>query len=137
MITQIIEMTQKDHTASYQMIREENLAALVITSQTLSGSKIHSGHYLQVVFSECVFYAVEFQGVTFDNCVFENCSFEFSHIRNCKFVNCSFTDCTWKATSTIKTVYVNCELDHNLAQLTEVNGNKKSFTSDNHLLIAC
>lgn len=136
MITQTLEMTQEDHTASYQMITEESLASLVITSQTLSGSKIHSSTYQQVVFSDCVFYAIEFQGVTFENCVFENCNFEFSHIRNCKFNNCSFVDCTWKATSTINTVYVDCELDHYLSQLTEVNGNETSFTFDLQLSIA-
>lgn len=137
MITKTLEMTQEDHTASYQMIKEESLASLVITSQTLAGSKIHKSTYQQVVFSDCVFYAVEFQGVTFENCIFDNCNFEFSHIRKCNFKNCSFIDCTWKATSTINTVYVDCELDHYLSQLTEVNDNETSFTFDIQLRIAC
>jgi len=137
MITKTLEMTQEDQTASYQMITEENLASLVITSQTLAGSRVVLSTYQQVVFSDCVFYAVEFQGVTFENCVFENCNFEFSHIRNCKFKNCSFANCTWKATSTTNTVYVDCDLDHNLSQLTEVNGNEMTFTFEIQLPIAC
>ena len=85
MITKTLEMTQEDQTASYQMIKDEHLASLVVTSQTLAGSKINLSSYQQVVFSDCVFYAVEFQMVTFENCVFDNCNFEFSHIRKCKF----------------------------------------------------
>jgi uncharacterized protein YjbI with pentapeptide repeats len=137
MITKTLEMTQEDQTASYQMIMDEHLASLVVTSQTLAGSKINLSSYQQVVFSDCVFYAVEFQGVTFENCVFDNCNFEFSHIRKCKFKNCSFNNCTWKATSTINTIYVNCVLDQYLSHLTEVNDNETAFTSDLQLLIAC
>ena len=137
MITQTLEMNQEDQAASYQMIKDEHLASLVITSQTLAGSRVLLSSYQQVVFSDCVFYAVEFQGVTFENCVFDNCNFEFSHIRRCKFKNCNFTNCTWKATSTIDTVYVDCDLDHNLSQLTEVNGNETEFTFDIQLPIAC
>ena len=137
MITQTLEMNQEDQTASYQMIKEEHLASLVITSQTLAGSRVLLSTYQQVVFSDCVFYAVEFQGVTFENCVFDNCTFEFSHIRRCKFKNCNFTNCTWKATSTIDTVYVDCDLDHSLSRLTEANGNETSFTFGIELPIAC
>lgn len=137
MIIQTLEMNQEDQSASYQMIQDEHLASLVITSQTLAGSRILKSTYQQVVFSDCVFYAVEFQGVIFENCVFENCTFEFSHIRNCKFKNCNFHSCTWKATSTIDTIYADCDLDQNLSQLTEVNGNEMTFTFDTELPIAC
>ena len=137
MITQTLEMIQEDPSASYQMIRDEHLALLVITSQTLAGSSIQLSTYQQVVFSDCVFYAVEFQGVTFENCVFENCNFEFSHIRGCKFKNCNFTNCNWKATSTTNTIYEDCDLDSNLSQLTEVNGNEMTFTFEIQLPIAC
>lgn len=130
MITKTLEMIQEDHTASYQLIKEEHLAALVITSQTLAGSSVHKSTYQQVVFSDCVFYAVEFKGVIFENCVFENCNFEFSHIRRCKFKNCSFTNCTWKASSTTDTVYTDCDLDTYLSQLTESNGNEMAFSFD-------
>ena len=136
MITQTLEMNQEDQTASYQMIKEEHLASLVITSQTLAGSRVLKSTYQQVVFSDCVFYAVEFQGVVFDNCVFENCNFEFSHIRRCKFKNCSFVNCTWKATSTIDTVYADCTLDSFLSRLTESNGNEMAFSFDIALQIA-
>ena len=122
MITKTLEMTQEDQTASYQMIKDEHLASLVVTSQTLAGSKINLSSYQQVIFSDCVF---------------DNCNFEFSHIRKCKFKNCSFNNCTWKATSTINTIYVNCVLDQYLSQLTEVNDNETAFTSDIQLLIAC
>lgn len=137
MITQTLEMNQEDLTASFQMIKDEHLAALVITSQTLAGSRVLLSTYQQVVFSDCVFYAVEFQGVTFENCVFENCNFEFSHIRKCKFKNCSFVNCNWTASSTINSIYENCELDRNLTQLTEVNGNEMSFSFNIQLPIAC
>lgn len=137
MITQPVKMIETDHTASYQMITDEHLASLVITSQTLAGSRVLMSTYQQVVFSDCVFYAVEFQGVTFENCVFENCTFEFSHIRKCKFKNCNFTNCIWKATSTINTVYEDCDLDHHLSQLTEVNGNEMTFSFEYTLPIAC
>lgn len=137
MITKTLEMIQEDHKASYQMIIDEHLSGLVITSQLLAGSSVRLSTYQQVVFSDCVFYAVEFQGVTFENCVFENCTFEFSHIRKCKFKNCNFSNCTWKATSTINTVYEDCDLDRDLSQLTEVNGNEMTFTFNFQLPIAC
>ena len=136
MITETLEMIQEDQAASYQMIKDEHLASLVVTSQTLAGSRVLMSTYQQVVFSDCVFYAVEFQGVMFENCVFENCTFEFSHIRKCKFKNCNFTDCTWKATSTTNTIYEDCDLDHNLSQLTEVNGNEMTFSFNIQLPIA-
>jgi uncharacterized protein YjbI with pentapeptide repeats len=134
---QPLEMTQEDHTASYQLIKDEHLASLVITHQTLAGSRVLLSTYQQVVFSDCVFYAVEFQGVTFENCVFENYSFQFSHIRKCKFKNCNFTNCTWRASSTINTIYLDCDLDAPLSQLTEVNGNEMTFTLEIQNLIAC
>ncbi len=137
MITQTLEMNQEVPTASYEMIKDEHLAAIVITSQTLAGSSVRLSTYQQVVFSDCVFYAVEFQGVTFENCVFENCNFQFSHIRKCKFKNCSFVNCTWKAASTINSIYENCDLDHGLSQLTETNGNEMTFAFDIQLPIAC
>lgn len=137
MNTQILEMNQEISTASYQMITDEHLASLIISSQTLAGSRVLLSTYQQVVFSDCVFYAVEFQGVTFENCVFENCSFEFSHIRKCRFKNCNFHNCSWKATSTINTIYNNCDLDQTLSQLTEVNGNEMTFSFEGQLSIAC
>lgn len=137
MITQTLEMNQEVHTASYQMITDEHLAAIVISSQTLAGSRVLLSTYQQVVFSDCVFYGVEFQGVTFENCVFENCNFEFSHMRKCKFVNCSFVNCNWKATSTINNIYIDCALDRNLTQLTEANPNDRTYSIDIQLPIAC
>lgn len=137
MINKTLEMIQEDQSASYQMIKDEHLASLVVTSQILAGSRVLLSTYQQVVFSDCTFYAVEFQGVTFENCVFENCNFEFSHIRDCKFKNCSFSNCTWKATSTTNTVYLDCDLDHNLSRLTEVNGNEMTFSYELELPIAC
>lgn len=137
MINKTLEMIQEDQTASYQMIKDEHLASLVVTSQILAGSRVLLSTYQQVVFSDCTFYAVEFQGVTFENCVFENCNFEFSHIRDCKFKNCSFSNCTWKATSSTNTTYLNCDLDHNLSRLTELNGNEMTFSCELELPIAC
>lgn len=131
MITQTIEMTQLDHTESYQLIKDEHLASVIISAQTLSGSRILLSTYQQVVFSECTFYACEFQGVTFENCVFQNCSFEFSHIRNCKFKNCNFENCNWKATSSTITVYQDCDLDQTLQTLTLRNGNDVQFEERN------
>ena len=137
MINKPLEMIQEDQSASYQMIKDEHLASLVVTSQILAGSRVLVSTYQQVVFSDCTFYAVEFQGVIFENCVFENCNFEFSHIRDCKFKNCSFSNCIWKATSTTNTVYLDCDLDHNLSRLTEVNGNEMTFSYELELPIAC
>jgi uncharacterized protein YjbI with pentapeptide repeats len=137
MINKTLEMIQEDQSASYQMIKDEHLASLVVTSQILAGSRVLVSTYQQVVFSDCTFYAVEFQGVIFENCVFENCNFEFSHIRDCKFKNCSFSNCTWKATSTTNTVYIDCDLDHYLSRLTEVNGNEMTFSYELELPIAC
>ena len=137
MITQTLEMNQEDHTASFQMIKDEHLVALVISTQTLAGSSVLSSTYQQVVFSDCVFYAVEFQGVIFENCVFAHCNFEFSHLRNCQFKNCSFENCHWKASSSIKSIYQDCELDIQLSQLTETNQNELNFSQEIQLSIAC
>jgi uncharacterized protein YjbI with pentapeptide repeats len=110
MFTQTIEKTQLDSSESYQMIKDEHLASVVITSQILAGSRVLLSTYQQVVFSDCVFYACEFQGVTFENCVFENCSFEFSHIRRSEFKNCNFTNCSFKASSSTNSIYKSCDL---------------------------
>ena len=128
MFTQTIEMTQLVSNDSYQPIMDEQLAASVITSQILAGSRIHMSTYRQVVFSECVFYACEFQGVVFENCVFENCSFEFSHLRKCKFKNCNFTNCTFKASSSINSNYEDCDLDKDMYDMTQTGRNLISFS---------
>ena len=109
---------------SYQLIRDEHLSSVVISTQVLAGSRILLSTYQQVVFVDCVFYACEFQGVTFDNCVFENCSFEFSHIRHSEFKNCNFENCNWKATTTTNTIYSDCALDNSLASLASLGRNK-------------
>jgi len=133
MITQIIEKTQLDSSESYQMIKDEHLTSVVITSQVLAGSRVLLSTYQQVVFSDCVFYACEFQGVSFENCIFDNCSFEFSHIRRSEFKNCNFENCNWKATSSTNTVYDNCDLGNDLGTLTSIGQNKvtqKSLKKD-------
>ncbi len=133
MFTQTIEKTQFVSSESYQMIKDEHLASVVVTSQVLAGSRILLSTYRHVVFSESVFYACEFQGVTFENCVFENCNFEFSHIRKCNFKNCSFHNCNWVASSTTNTIYDNCELDHKLSEMTEKNGNDITYSAQEDL----
>ncbi len=127
MNTQEPVITEENTAERYQMIKDEHLKQMVIATQVLAGSRIVLSTYSQVVFADCVFYACEFQGVIFENCVFENCRFEFSHIRKCKFKNCSFQNCSWSATSTINTIYDDCDLDPKLSQLTEVNGNEMNF----------
>ncbi len=127
MITQTIEMTQFVSSASYQLVKEEELTGLVISSQTLSSSSIVKSSYQQVVFSDCVFHACEFKGVTFSNCVFENCNFEFSHIRDCKFINCNFTNCTWIAATSTNSSYVDCDLDSTLIKITQTSLNLIHF----------
>jgi hypothetical protein len=52
-------------------------------------------------------------------------------------LNCNFNNCTWKASSTINTIYKDCDLDISLSKLTEVNGNELSFSFDFQLPIAC
>jgi uncharacterized protein YjbI with pentapeptide repeats len=137
MTTQLLEMNQECLSAHFQMIRDEHLSGLVITSQTLAGSRVLRSTYQQVVFSGCVFYGVEFQSVTFYNCVFVDCSFDFSHLRNCKFVNCSFDDCRWMATSFIQCLFDSCELTLQLAQLIEQNGNLWECHESALLPLAC
>lgn len=124
MTTQVTERTQVMSAEVYQMIKDEHLASVVITHQTLSGSRVLMSTYLQVVFSECNFYACEFQGVTFKNCIFENCNFAFSHIRNCKFVNCSFHDCKWQSSSSIISVYKECELEGRIKEMASTSDNE-------------
>lgn len=110
MFTQTIEKTQLDSSESYQLIKDEQLVSVVISSQILAGSRILLSTYRQVVFSDCVFYACDFQGVSFEDCIFENCSFEFSHIKKCNFKNCNFTDCNWVASSSANSTYKECDL---------------------------
>ena len=110
MSKQTIEMTQYLSSESYQVIKDESLAFLVIAHQLLSGSCISQSCYQQVVFSDCSFHACEFQGVIFENCVFEDCSFEFSHFRSSQFKNCNFCNCTWKASSSTRSKFINCDL---------------------------
>jgi uncharacterized protein YjbI with pentapeptide repeats len=127
MQAQTIEKTQLPSTASYELIKEERLSSLVITSQILAGSRILRSTYRRVVFSDCVFYACSLEGVIFDNCIFENCRFEFSHFRNCELTNCNFSDCNWMASSSVGCFYSNCDLDSVL--LTIVNSNQNQIMS--------
>ena len=127
MITQTIEKTQLDSSESYQLIKDEQLASVVITSQILAGSRVLLSTYQQVVFSDCVFYAVEFQGVTFENCIFDNCSFEFSHIKKCKFKNCNFNNCTFVASSSINSSYDDCDMAQKLHEITMTGRNQVNF----------
>lgn len=110
MTRQVIEKTQFTSNESFQLIKDEELLSVVITSQILAGSRVSQSTYRQVVFSDCLFYGTFFQGVTFDNCIFENCNFEFSHFRFCKFINCNFTNCTWKVSSSQDSVFDQCDL---------------------------
>jgi uncharacterized protein YjbI with pentapeptide repeats len=133
MFTQTIEKTQLDSSESYQLIKDEQLASIVITSQILAGSRVLLSTYQHVVFSDCVFYACDFQGVTFENCIFDNCSFEFSHMKKCKFKNCSFVDCNWMASSSRNSVYEDCELDSTQLQTLHLGQNQVQFNrADDH-----
>ena len=127
MITQTIEKTQLDSSESYQLIKDEQLASVVISSQIRAGSRVLLSTYQQVVFSDCVFYAVEFQGVTFENCIFDNCSFEFSHIKKCKFKNCNFNNCTFVASSSINSSYDNCDMGQKLHEITMTGRNQVNY----------
>lgn len=128
MFTQTIEKTQLVSSESYQLIKDEQLNSVVITSQVLAGSRILLSTYRQVVFSDCVFYACDFQGVTFENCVFENCSFEFSHIRKCQFINCNFTNCSFVATTSTNSGYMDCDLDSKFQDIVSRGRNNIQFT---------
>lgn len=130
MFTQTIEKTQLESSESYQLIKDEQLASIVISSQILAGSRILLSTYRHVVFSDCVFYACDFQGVTFENCIFENCSFEFSHIKKCKFKNCNFTDCNWTASTSRNSVYEDCDLDTKQTDILSVGMNKVHFSRE-------
>jgi uncharacterized protein YjbI with pentapeptide repeats len=110
MFTQAIEKTQFVSSELYQLIKDEALDSVVISSQILAGSRILLSTYRQVVFSDCVFYGCDFQGVRFENCIFENCGFEFTHFKKCHFKNCSFSDCNWLASTSTGSVYEDCEL---------------------------
>ena len=123
MITQTIEMIHKVSSESYQLIKDEQLTSVIISTQMLAGSCIQQSTYRQVVFSDCVFYACDFKKVRFDNCVFENCRFEFSHFRECYFKNCNFTDCNWMSSSSLKATYEDCELDHEQWEMLTKNEN--------------
>ena len=132
MITQTFEKTQVVSSESYQMIKDEHLAFLVVTHQILAGSRILLSTYRQVVFSDCTFYGTEFQGLTFDNCVLENCNFEFSHLRKCKFKNCSFNNCKFVATSLHSTIFDECILDEGMDELTLGNQNQVFYKDVPH-----
>ncbi len=99
------------------MIKDESLDSVVISSQSLAGSRILLSTYRQVVFSDCVFYACDFNDVRFENCIFENCRFEFTHFKRCQFTNCSFSDCNWSASTSTLSVYTNCDLNPGQDQL--------------------
>lgn len=128
MSAQTIEKTQFESSESYQLIKDERLASVVITSQILAGSRVLLSTYQQVVFSDCVFYACDFQGVMFENCVFENCNFEFSHIRKCKFKNCSFVNCNFTASSSINSSYKDCELNEPMEDMIRSGHNETYYS---------
>src|SRR4051812_3340729 len=110
MKAQIPDYSCFEHAERYLLIKEENLNMKVVSSQILAGSKIIRCLYEKVVFTDCSFYATEFQGVVFRDCIFENCNFTFCHLKKCVFQNCSFRNCLWKASSSVKTLFENCDL---------------------------
>lgn len=132
MFTQTIENTQLVPSESYQLIKDEQLDAVVISSQILAGSRILLSTYRQVVFSDCVFYACDFQGVTFENCIFENCSFKFSHIKKCHFKNCNFTDCTFLASTSTNSSYIDCDVDLELQKVLVSGKNNLQWRERDH-----
>jgi uncharacterized protein YjbI with pentapeptide repeats len=136
MVIELLEKTQENHSDAYQLIQDEQLASLPITTQTLAGSRVLKSTYHNMVFSDCVFYAVEFQDVTFDNCLFINCTFKFSHIKSCILNLCHFQNCKWEACSSRDSLYIDCELDATLSRLTETNGNELSFNIQGPYLMA-
>lgn len=83
----------KSHHALYQIIKNESLEMVVISSQTLSGSLIQKSQYHQVIFSNCLFDCCEFQHTIFSNCIFENCTFQYTNLSDCTLNNCCFSDC--------------------------------------------
>lgn len=115
---------------SYQFIKGENLALVVVANQILSSTRVLLSTYEQVVFSECNFYACDFQGLTFENCVFENCTFEFSHFRACNFKNCSFSNCEAKGCSSMNSIYEACVFGQQFGALAK-NGHN-TVTSGRH-----
>lgn len=124
-VTEGMEIT---HFEQHQLIQEERLGSLEITSQALAGSTVQSSTYTTVIFSSCVFYACNFKSVKFQNCIFKQCRFEFSHLYDCSFDNCTFIDCTWGASSVQNCEFVDCELDTCLSSLTENHQNVLHFT---------
>lgn len=132
MLVQPIEKSEVTSSDSYQLIRDEQLELVVITSQTLAGSKVFLSSYKQVVFSDCIFYACDFQGVNFENCVFDNCSFEFTHIKTCKFKNCNFENCRWMASSSINSTYEDCNLSTHEEILTSRGRNHKKSAQEDY-----
>jgi uncharacterized protein YjbI with pentapeptide repeats len=135
MFTQAIEKNQIVSNENYQLIKDEQLTSVIITSQILAGSRILLSTYRQVVFSESVFYACDFKGVTFENCVFENCNFGFSHMRKCKFFNCSFVNCKWTASSSTNSDYIDCLMNEEMEQIlrngtNSISSLEKDYTTD-------
>jgi uncharacterized protein YjbI with pentapeptide repeats len=133
MSPQTIEKTQLVSSECYQMVKDEHLHSVIVSSQVLAGSRILLSTYRQLVFSDCIFYACDFQGVIFENCVFENCRFEFTHIRKCQFINCNFTDCNFMASTSINSGYMDCDLCISLQELVARGKNNIQFSkSDDH-----
>lgn len=141
MFTQTIEKTQLDSAESYQLIKDEQLASVIVSSQILAGSRVLLSTYQQVVFSDCVFYATSFQGVTFENCVFENCSFEFSHLKKCHFKNCSFVNCSLMASSVSNCTFMDCEMGSEISEvinkgLNFIESSRRDHTTDIYIEMA-
>lgn len=132
MFTQTIEKTHLVSSESYQLVMDEQLDSIVISSQILAGSRILMSTYRQVVFSDCTFYACDFQGVTFENCIFENCNFAFSHIKKCQFKNCSFSHCNFTASSSTNSTYEDCQLAEGLENILRNGKNRIHYREVDH-----
>jgi uncharacterized protein YjbI with pentapeptide repeats len=124
----VIEGLEITHSEQHQLIQDEQLSSLEVTSQALAGSTVQTSTYTTVAFSSCVFFGCEFKHVKFLDCKFVNCIFEFSHIYDCHFENCTFENCTWGASTVHESQFIDCELDTWLAALTETHNNVLEFT---------
>ncbi|HXH75679.1 MAG TPA: pentapeptide repeat-containing protein [Bacteriovoracaceae bacterium] len=132
MITQVTEIIKDLPSERNQLIKDEHLEMVVVTSQVLTSCKILLSSYNQVVFSDCNFYACDFNGIEFNNCVFENCTFEFTHFRKCNFKNCNFSNCIWKGVSSISSVYEACDMDYVMNELCRNGRNTMSSGRKEH-----
>lgn len=98
----------------HESFLNEEIANCEFSNLHISGCKVVSSTYREVIFDGCIFYASNMDKTIFIDCVFINCEFHFTHFENCIFENCEHEN-----ELIICSTFKNCNEGNNIHSIAE------------------